>query len=319
MLRLTKLMVNDMLGWLSKVDKLNVDIPVANTVSIDKNKFPFDSILSGASITNKQNEDSNQDALATIRNHFQQFNAVIVADGIGGLANGGDAARIAVKTAKELLSSDISIDISEVFSKVQLCLRRETKPLITNNKLDQFGTTLIIAIETDDRFIIGYLGNGSIYHIRGNFDKCWSESRPNPTCVANLLNPHSIQLDGKETLTGYLSPILLYEPSFIELHKDKTNGDILILTTDGLGSNDQIQLGKDGNGNWWCRTEMWLIELLKNIKTGLNKENMSILLRNFLSEMKLNKKLDDDTTIGLIITSRAISLITSNSKENVKS
>ena len=64
---------------------------------------------------------------------------------------------------------------------------------------------------------------------------------------------------------------------------------------------------------------MWLVEFLRKIKTELNKENTSVLLRNFLSEMKLNKKLDDDTTIGLIITCRAFSLINSNSKENAKS
>lgn len=308
-----------MLSWFSRVDKLNFDVPVSNTVSIDKNKFPFNSILSCATITNKQNEDSNQDAIATIRNRFQHFNAVIVADGIGGLANGGDAARIAVIAAKDLLSSDMPIDIAEVFSKVQQHLHRIAKQLVDKSLLDQYGTTIIVAIETDDRFKIGYLGNGSIYHVRGNFDHCWSESRPSPTCLTNLLNPHSIQQNGKETLTGYLSPILLYEPSFIELNKDKINGDILILTTDGLGSNDQVQLGKDGNGNWWSRTEMWLVEFLRKIKTELNKENTSVLLKNFLSEMKLNKKLDDDTTIGLIITRRAFSLITSKSEENAKS
>ena len=311
-----------MLSWFSRVDKLNADVSVSNTVSIDKSKFPFNSILSGASITNKQNEESNQDAIATIRNRFQHFNAIIVADGIGGLANGGDAARIAVTAAKDLLSSDMSIDTTEVFSKIQQNLRKSAKQLISGKFQEygkEYGTTLLIAIETEDRFKIGYLGNGSIYHIRGNFENCLSESRPTPTCAVNLLNPHSIQKDGKETLTDYLSPVFFCEPSFIDLYKDNINGDILILTTDGLGSNDQVQLGKDGNGNWWSRTEMWLVEFLRKIKTELNKENTSVLLRNFLSEMKLNKKLDDDTTIGLIITCRAFSLINSNSKENAKS
>jgi len=214
----------------------------------------------------------------------------------------------------------MTIDIADVFSNIQLSLRHAVKQHFDNINLDQFGTTLLIAIETKQSFKIGYLGNGSIFHIKGNFENCLSESRPTPTCAVNLLNPHSIQKDGKETLTGYLSPILFYEPSIIELYKDKVNGDILILTTDGLGSNDQIQLGKDGSGIWWSRTEMWLPELLKKIKCALQNDSKPGTLKSFLNEMKINKKLDDDTTIGLMITNKALSILKSqNGKDHVKS
>ena len=309
-----------MMSWFTRIYKLNVDFPDCNAVPIDRNKFPFNSILSGTSVTNKHSEESNQDAVAIVRNRFQNLNAVIVADGIGGLANGGDAARIAVSVAKDLLSSDRPIDINEVFANVQLSLHHIVKSRADNIELDQFGTTLLIATETKESFKVGYLGNGSIYHIRGNFENCLNESRPTPTCAVNLLNPQSIQKDGKETLTGFISPILLCEPSIIEIFKDKVNGDILIVTTDGLGSNDQIQLGKDGSGIWWSRTEMWLPELLKKIKFAIQNDSKPGTLKNFLNEMKANKKLDDDTTLGLIITNKAVSILKSqNGEDHVKS
>jgi hypothetical protein len=81
-----------------------------------------------------------------------------------------------------------------------------------------------------------------------------------------------------------------------------------------------VQLGKDGSGIWWSRIEMWLPELLKKIKFALQNDSKPGTLKNFLNEMKSNKKLDDDTTIGLVITNKALSILTSqNGKDHVKS
>ena len=288
----------------SRREKLSPSMPLDTKTNILQGEVSH-SLLGYASVTNKATDESNQDAVAVLRNNSLHFNALIVADGIGGLRYGREAAQIAVSAAKESLSDGQFTGIREVFAKSQLALYKGTKPLVKSEELSEFGTTLIVAIETVDRLIIGYLGNGSIWHIRANFNECCSESRAIPWCAINLLNPHSIERGGREVLTGFVSPTFIHEPTIIELSKDKYVGDILILSSDGMSSQDQVQFGKDANEEYWSRAEIWLPQLLTKLATYLAETDLSTIIYKFLNNLKEKNTLDDDTTVAMLVTPAA--------------
>jgi PPM family protein phosphatase len=293
--------------------KRAVHDPVRENV---ENKYPYNSVLSASSVTNKVTEDANQDAVVVVRNSYRHFNAFAVADGIGGLRFGGEAARLAISAAEELLLSHEPFRFRDIFVGIQLYLKRGASRIVKGDELDQFGTTLILAVETSTRFLVGYLGNGSLWHVRGNYHNCQNERRSIPWCAVNLLNPHSIEKEGREVLTRFLSPLALYEPTIIEIYKDSIEGDVLIATTDGLSSADQVQVGCDGNGTQWTRAEMWLPQILSRLKPALSGGDVSTTLHNYLHEKKQRGELDDDTTIATLISQEAIASIMRDGKQN---
>ena len=284
-----------------------------------KRSVAFDSIVCAVSVTNKVADDANQDAAVVAKNSFRHFKAIAVADGIGGLRFGGEAARIAISAAERLLLSHQPLRLHDIFIEIQLSLQCEASRLVKSDELNQFGTTLIIAVETSTRFVVGYLGNGSLWHVRGNFDNCQNERRNIPWCAVNLLNPHTIMKEGREVLTRFMSPLVFYEPTIIEILKDSIEGDVLIATTDGISSADQVQVGCDENGIQWTRAEAWLPQILSQLKPALSGGDVSSTLLSFLHEKKERGELDDDTTIATLISQEAIATITRNGKQNEKS
>jgi two-component sensor histidine kinase len=68
-----------------------------------------------------------------------------------------------------------------------------------------FGTTVLCAVETIDHIVVGYLGNGAIIHIRGNFTT-FPPSQLLPWTAINYLNPHTISQGGKNTMRAWSLP-----------------------------------------------------------------------------------------------------------------
>jgi hypothetical protein len=176
------------------------------------------------------------------------------------------------------------------------------------------GTTLLCALELENEFLIAYSGNGSIWHTKGSFNK-FSPNRYLPWNSINLLNPHCSEEDGKAALYRYISVSdAQYLPTVIRLSKNLfTPGDIIIVTSDGVYSSDQVQIGKDESETVWIRSEESMPILYSELSDFLKKnpketknEDLEFALNVFLENLKTKNYMHDDTTLGVIITEKAI-------------
>jgi hypothetical protein len=219
-----------------------------------------------------------------------------------------------VNDAKNFEGKIQDTKFTDVYKLAKQKLIDFAKEIITEeDKQDEnlFGTTLISVIETDDKIKISYVGNGAIWHIRGNFNE-FPSSYLFPWNAINILNPHTIPENGKEVLYRLISNNEDFTeciPSVIELEKDNEYGDIIMICTDGIYSVDQIKAGKNEKGTW-VKYEPSMLKFFENISRFFvniklyNKEGIEQILKQYLEEIKL--MLDDDATIGILISQKTL-------------
>jgi PPM family protein phosphatase len=254
----------------------------------------------------------NEDYIETFINQEQNFKAIILGDGIGSHFKPDEGSAFCVKSLKKQLENcknPYELNFKELFKTVYTELEKNFSNIedSTIDKTQAYGTTLICAIELKDKYIIAYLGNGSVWHIRGNFHT-FSPQRYLPWNAINLLNPHTVEENGKEALYKFIALETTdnqISPSIIEINKDlELFGEIIIVSTDGLYSNDHIPIAKDREGNIWIAGERKM-ELLFSCIKNLIKENkfeeqtINESIDEYLNEIKQNNLIDDDTTFGI--------------------
>ncbi|MBF6598320.1 MAG: protein phosphatase 2C domain-containing protein [Fermentimonas sp.] len=255
----------------------------------------------------------NEDFIETVINVELNFKAIVLGDGIGSHYKPDEGSEFCVKSLKKHLENCKSlngIDFKELFKKVHSELKENFSNIEddTIDKTQAYGTTLICAIELEDKYIVAYLGNGSAWHIRGNFHT-FSPQRYLPWNAINVLNPHTVEENGKEALYKFIAlestenQIL---PSVIEINKDnELFGDIIIISTDGLYSNDHNPIAKDREGNIWIAGERKMELLFNRLKNLINEnkfeeQTINDSIDEYLKEINESKLVDDDTTFGII-------------------
>lgn len=272
--------------------------------------------IAAATLTNKV---ENQDWFSKISNPKLQIYGVVVADGIGSFSYAKDAARMVASFVRHSINqltdiNDLNFEIIFSEAKNELIEFAREKGLETEGKT--LGTTLIVAVHHPtpnrnyDTIKVAYVGNGAIWHLRGNFNH-FNESQLLPWNAINYLNPHSIQEEGKEALYKLISVsdnIDEAVPSVLTFRTDNYFGDIIMICTDGIYSYDQIQIGKDSLGRTWISGEksmsLFYSELNDYFKG--NKPDLENFLDNYLKKLNEIEELDDDATIALFITDNAI-------------
>lgn len=255
----------------------------------------------------------NEDFIETVINDALNFKAIILGDGIGSHFKPDEGSAFCVKSLKKNLENcknHYELNFKELFKTVYSELKGNFSNVEGNivDKTQAYGTTLICAVELEDKYIVAYLGNGSAWHIRGNFHT-FSPQRYLPWNAINLLNPHTVEENGKEALYKYIAlestenQIL---PSVIEISKDNDLfGDIIIISTDGLYSNDHNPIAKDREGNIWIAGERKMELLFNRLKNLINENKFDVQTINesmdeYLKEIIESKLVDDDTTFGII-------------------
>lgn len=272
--------------------------------------------IAATTLTNKK---ENQDRSSEISNPELQLHGVVVADGIGSFSYAEDAADKVVSfvcSSIEQLKDINELNFETIFSKAKekLIEFAREKGLETEGKT--LGTTLIVAVHhpTPDRdydiIKVAYVGNGAIWHLRGNFNH-FNESQLLPWNAINYLNPHSIQEEGKEALYKLISVSGNYEeavPSVLTFRADKKFGDIVMICTDGVYSYDQIQIGKDNAGGIWISGEKSMPLFFSELNNFFKNKNSDLKehLDGYLKKLNEIEKLDDDATIAVFITDNAI-------------
>lgn len=276
-------------------------------------------LLAAATLSNKP---VNQDACAVLRNQRAGFAAAIVADGVGSHYGAEIASAEAVAALREQLeqiSDPTSIDFGELFRQTAQTLSRRVRnsgaDLSSDFSRDQaFGTTVICAIETDTYILAAYLGNGGIFHIRGNLDT-FPASQLVPWSVLNLLNPQSVSQHGRNVLYKILSPYKERtdcEPDQVSITKDlRCFGEIVVICSDGIYSADQVPVGKDEQGGVWISAEPKLVLLLDHLKRFFtNKQYDDAALQQtlgaYLTDLSKRGLVDDDCTVAVLVTEQAL-------------
>jgi serine/threonine protein phosphatase PrpC len=246
-------------------------------------------------------------------------NAVLVADGIGSALYAANGSKKAVMIAQELLSNDESYvtNMKGLFWKIQDRLDQEIEELgIESLKEGSFGTTLIVAIETEEKFVIGYVGNGAIFHLKGNITDFNENAYFLPWNYNNYLNPHTKPYEGKEALYkyfGYKNKSHTVTPTIIEVSKDLDGtGDIIMICTDGIYSQDHIEIEKDSKENLWIEGTKPLSLLLDEVKNYLkediyNEVELEQRMNIFLKKLKeIPDEMSDDCTLGILISEQVL-------------
>lgn len=295
-----------------------------------------------ASSTLTHKKTANQDYHTNFRNQNLDFNCIIVADGIGSHPKSELSSKFCVSKLREILenieTSD-KINFRDIFSivKNELILYAQNTDDITSDELKStiLGTTLICVLEFEDYYDIAYIGNGSIWHISANFNRFsanqyvpWNSINIlNPHIVAengstecfislNLLNPHTVEENGKSALYKYFSTDthVSVVPTCIRLSKDKDIfGEIIVVASDGLYTNDAILAGKDDNGTVWIKGDENMIlfytmlnSLFINGTNEMTDGDVLLNIDSYLNIIKDKGLMQDDTTIGILISEQAL-------------
>ncbi len=277
------------------------------------------SIVVGCSKTEKaQNEDYCDLYTGT------NLTAIAIADGLGSSTDAHIASRLAVES---FLNNVKSADSRGKVSLNHIDIRRFWENTVKNlrgyyeenkrnymNKSDVLQTTLITLIELKDRYEVSYIGNGSIWHIRGDFWRFWNKRWP--WCMSDLMIGHSfLDQNGREVLYGFLEPTGLTSSMSIKqltVWKDTYCGEVFILSTDGISSSDHLKVGRDTSHKLWIEVNPHIESLINNglkeyfegifNKSGENTQLLKKVLEKFLNE----RTFDDDATLGIIMSNKTI-------------
>lgn len=236
-------------------------------------------------------------------------NKLVICDGIGEFKDSELAAQILI----EYISFSEHGEIPEIIGYISQAQKK------IYNETIEGGTTLICA-SIDERTDItkiklAYLGNGSIIHFHGNFGELQplEGAAHNIYRYSNLLIPH-VDKDG--TLLKHVShhshPNDLI-PTFIELSLTGTNGDIILILTDGINSlEDEIIIQDEHKRTWRHQSENTffivnsLHKWLKTHHNSLTNISLDEFIKNTLNRMKELGKLEDDASIGIILTDEVL-------------
>jgi serine/threonine protein phosphatase PrpC len=275
------------------------------------------SIISCASQTHKKDKP-NQDFCVCFENKRHGFSGVIVADGLGSHYKSELSSKFCAEKLKaklELIES-LPISFKELFAEVKKELEIFAERELSQDDISKtnLGTTLICAVEFPNEYQIAYVGNGSIWQISGNFNH-FNTSRSIPWNSINLLNPHNREEDGQSKMFKYMSiSDVSTIPSEIRLSKNEdTYGDIIVVCSDGVYTADEAKMGPDSKGVLWIMAEETLIELYNalnglfiNSPNEITESDLQFELEKYLTLLKEADIMDDDTTLGVIISEKVI-------------
>jgi PPM family protein phosphatase len=277
-------------------------------------KLPLKPLLLTATNTKHAKLEENEDATCI----DSGVPALAVADGMGSFVYSGDAARFVTGEIISLLSQRVAKQtLSQLFTKVQISLQQHATPFVLAEQLNpkrSFGTTLLLAMELPEALSIAYIGNGAIFHIPGDFFTHAPTRAGIPWTFGNLLRPHTIP-KGPAALVRYFDAsgeTEFVEPSMLLVGKDRTVGDILLLCTDGVYSSDEARVSRPDDGTAWHEISPALMAISQALRTefckptALTAERIQLALQNTLDNLRASGALDDDATVGLLITEKAV-------------
>jgi hypothetical protein len=286
-------------------------------ISEPNEEIPLRCICAVMSDTDKE---ENQDACGSFYDEITGITVLAVADGIGSNKHVATGSRFVTDKVLELIDSYLQdgllLDFTRIFAKVQEELTAMVNQVFadqieTINRKD-FGSTLIVAVDTPDTFTLAYVGNGCAYYMMGDFVQ-FPKNNYLPWKVNNLLVPHSLpdEITGQETLCKYFSykPVLVDQcvPTVITVSKNHHAGELLIIGTDGVDSLDKHDEFAF-NHNELMMTSSWSMSLLcdrikKTLETAsvINEDSLYQMLDKYMITLRNENRMEDDVTLGILM------------------
>ena len=277
-------------------------------------------IVAVASATYRTESEENEDAVAA-GEHRRLGNYLFLADGVGSLPQAGRAARLLVEQGRKLVrraSRPEDLEPATIFLACHKALVDFVATQPDGNPSGWGSTLLFVGDDGVGKLRLAWLGNGALLHMRGNFNQFQSGDLP-PWSALNYLNPHTIEnVQGKESLYRLVSADEAPErihPSITEITRDdEFFGDIVIACTDGILSNDQIPYGRLADGSLWAKCETPYLKLFRCLSEFFAREqtprssSLESALQAFLNKLRGDNVLDDDASVGVLVTARALAV-----------
>jgi protein phosphatase len=221
----------------------------------------------------------NEDSVTIISNNNKEY-VLAIADGMGGHKAGEVASRIAIEHIKDSFYSLDTIGTKDTAVEWLRILVKEINDKIfdyatKNPESKGLGTTLVIAIKTEDFILYGNIGDSSGYVIKNNI---LHKVTKDHTYVGMLLNNGKLSEEsaknhpGKNLLTRALGA---NNPIEIDIFDVDTSVKGLFLCSDGLTNmltDEQIEkiLNSD------LRVEDIVVKLIKKANSRGGTDNISI-------------------------------------------
>ena len=228
--------------------------------------------------------------------------ALIICDGIGEFESSGQAAKIVVEMFIEnVLKEDFSMD---------RFVKNAQHEIKDSNVIG--GSTMICAIQDDeDELNLHYLGNGGIIHLYGDFSiNPYSEL---PYRYIELMNPHVTPEGALFKHISHNSGKSELSIDTVKLQLNSENGDILLFFTDGIASLEEKAIIKTEDGIFWRHESESIQIILSQLNDFLIRdanqfsiEGLIVFIDQTLELLKKEKKLEDDASLGIIVTNNVI-------------
>ncbi len=240
-----------------------------------------------------QRRDHNEDAVAS----DSEMGLVVLADGMGGYKAGEVASEIAVLTIvaelKEAMQSlqPGEIDAATGMQAESLILKEavaKANESIYNVSQTQpqcagMGTTLVVGLFTNNKIIVGHIGDSRMYRLRGEelIQVTEDHSLLQEQIKSGLITPEQAKLSHNKNL---VTRALGIDPAVeLEIHEYDTEvGDIYMLCSDGLSDlveDEDIQLTLASLGS---NLELAASQLIQMANDNGGKDNISVILARVL-------------------------------------
>jgi len=250
-----------------------------------------------------QRRDHNEDSVAS----DIEMGLLVLADGMGGYKAGEVASEIAVLTiVADLKEALLDLEPGQVDAvtgmqaESQLVLdavANANESIFTVSQTQPqcagMGTTLVVAMFTNNKLLAGHIGDSRMYRFRGEMLTQITEDHSllQEQLKSGLITPEQAKVSNNKNL---VTRALGIDPVVeLELHEhDVETGDIYLLCSDGLTDlveDDEISavlgtLHANSNGNGSVATlESVATQLIKMANDNGGKDNISVILAKVTS------------------------------------
>lgn len=221
----------------------------------------------------------NEDSITIVNKNNKEF-ILAIADGMGGHKAGEIASSIAIDYIEESIADKETIGTKdEAIEWLRQIVKEINKQIFTyakeNPESKGLGTTLVIAIKTEDYILYGNIGDSSGYVIK---NEKLTKVTKNHTYVEMLLNTGKITEEdaknhpAKNLLTRALGA---NDPVDIDIFDVDTSIDGILLCSDGLTNmvtDEQIEKVLNSN----LPIEETVLKLIKKANSRGGTDNISI-------------------------------------------
>jgi len=240
-----------------------------------------------------QRRDHNEDAVAS----DVETGLVVLADGMGGYKAGEVASEIAVLTiVAELKESMLNLDPGQIDAasgmQAESLLVKEAVAKANHSiyEVSQsqpqcagMGTTLVVGLFTNNKIIVGHIGDSRMYLLRGDeFSQVTEDhSLLQEQIKSGLITVEQAKLSNNKNL---VTRALGIDPEVeLEIHEYETEvGDIYLLCSDGLSDlveDEDIQLTLASLGS---NLDLAASQLIQMANDNGGKDNISVILARVL-------------------------------------